>query len=509
MNNFLQQEYKDEYLPFGEFLKEKNTFSYAELDQCTLQNLNLFILPNDEYFLSLLASLNKIIQSLPALKRIFTKPITRLQDVNNILPTESVRVINNQSVVHASLHSQLWGDITEEGLKPRKLLTIDRQEDYEIYENVAFVRLVRLLLDFVNKNTAHLKDVMYACRDLQVNLLDRTNHLNYFLAIGKLHISYARAQNEYAALYEQCLEKLFFISKTLHSKLNTPIYRICKKNKSKLTLKKTNIFRLHKDYRQVYALLKWFHKDKEEILFSPEYDDFDCLPYANYCSLLTVFAAGHFNFQFSSTKKLNFLKLNANAEYSGWKLNIKSLEKDGIYGLLLSVNKETTYRICLLFCRNEPLSAKQIQTFQKEYEAEEYRIASPLEQLDTNNVYISLFDIDSFRRIQQLLLRAMIYADTSHTLCPFCGHSLKQEDAVYSCPVCQTKISQWICDETNQPYYTTSIAKSSFLKRQKGELDKNKFLFHKYAESQMHYRNITNLTANGTPICPKCGKTHT
>lgn len=503
----LAQNFEDEYTALADFAQKNNRLSYADFDAFTLSDVNLFMMPKDEHFQDVEETLNKIIHALPALKRIFSNPITRLKDVYNVLPIESVRVINNQSMSHASRHSENWGEILNGELKPKKLMTLDRQDDYALYENVLFARLIKIILAFVQKNMRLLKDMMYATRNLSFNLLERTNHLNYFLALGKLHLSYARTQEEYHPVYERCLEKLLFIDNALRAKLHAPIFKHCQKNKSKLTLKKTNIFRSHKDYRQVYVLLKWFADDKEEI------DDEKLISwtsrdgYAAYCNMLTVFAAGHFNFQFTPRKRLNFLNLNTVAVFKGWTLNLEEYRCDGIRGLLFSFTKDTTYRICVMFCHNGEHSKVKIDHFKQKCEAEEYLFANPWDYGENHCLYLSLFDVDCFRRIQRLLLRGMVYSDETRDTCPFCGKPLTQTDGVYRCISCRTTVREKQCTETNERYvetgiytYTPTLCTT--------ESRKDKFLSDKHMESRLFFRNVTDIDFFGNPVCPKCGKQH-
>lgn len=490
----------DAYAETLAFASAHRTLSYAEFDNFTTSGLRLFVIPKDEHFQGLDARLDEIIRALPALKRIFTKPITRLTDVDNILPTEAVRVINNRSMSYASRHSELWGDITEDGLKPRKLLTIDRQENYAIYENVAFSRLISMLLSYVRQNARILKDVLYASRDLQFNLLERTNHIHYFLAIGKLHVGYAKAQESYETLYAQCLEKLTFIEKTLLSKINAPVYKACKKNTAKLSLKKTNVFRLHKDYRQVYVLLKTFLGDREELSDTlPTRDTFQA-EYTAFVNALAVFSAGHFNFAFDKRKKLDLIELNASAKFEGWSLRLESIQADNAQGLRFTVKKDASYSICLWTGENADNS--QINALKKTFTADEHLWASDGEPQDRHSVRISVYDVDSFRRIQQIILRAMVYADSKRDVCPFCGKPLVSLDNAHVCRVCRTEIRSAVCTETKLPYFATTL--SGFKKKSPPT-----FVSAQDVEGQLHYHNVTPLHPTGKPLCPHCGKLHT
>lgn len=505
----LLQDFEDEYSDILTFSKEYNRLSYADFNNLTLSNVNLFVTPKDDHFREIEQTLDKIVRALPALKRIFSKPITRLTEVYNVLPVESVRVINNQSMSHVSRHSELWGDISNKELKPKKLMTLDKQEDYAIYENVAFARLINVILSFVRKNIRLLKDMMYANRDLRFNLLERTNHLNYFLAIGKLHLGYARAQDEYHLAYERCLEKLLFIDNTIRSKLHAPVYRHCHKNKNKLTLKKTNVFRLQKDYRQVYLLLKYFSEDKEEILNETYLGQASRDGYTAYCNMLSVFAIGHFNFEFTTRRRLNFLNLSTSATFKDWKLELEEFRSEGIRGLRYTFQKEKIYRTCLMFCPSGEHKAVKVERFKNKCEADEYYFADPWEYGSKGFLYLSLFDVDSFRRIQQLLLRGMVYSDEKRDVCPFCGKPLSFIDGECTCMSCRTVIRESTCLETGEKYFETSIRGYKCKQKAEENTRRDKFLVDKYSEAQMFFRNITNIGLAGENICPKCGKIHT
>lgn len=487
--------------------QKNNKVPYISFDNLLLSNINLFAIPKDEHLVELERSLDKLIQAIPSLKRIFSKPITRLKDVHNILPIESVRVINNQSISHVSRHCELWGDITDGKLKPKKLLTLDRLEDYALYENIAFTKLIKIILSFIRKKMFLLKDIMYSTREFSINLLERTNHLSYFLAIGKLHLGYARAQDKYNLAYERCLNKLMFISNVLHSKLHCPVYQACKKSNEKLVLKKTNIFRHQKDYKKVYSLPKWFSSG-ESIADDFSFDTPPEEGYSAYCNILSVFALGHFGFNFDKSLKINFDNLKTNAIFMDWKLTFTSFKLNKYNGLKITVEKNKPYSIGLIYSTDGNCPENFIPAFKAKFELDECFIASPFTYTNKNFIYLSLFDIDSFRRIQQLTLKAMIYSDSKKTVCPFCGKKLVKMENGYVCSSCRTEIYKNTCPKTKKKYFSTGITGYDPLQEQKNEIKDDKFLTDKLSEAQMHFRNITEINALGKTICPHCGSIH-
>lgn len=495
------------YADYLKFSTENRHISYSEFDSHVLNDLKLFDVPSEKHLGNIEEALDRIIHALPAIKRIFARPVIRLRDKDEILPIETVKIINNHSLKHASFHSELWDDIDEDcGIRPKKLLTIEHIETYTLYENLVFVHTVDAILSFVKRSISLFKDILYGCQDLHFNLLDRTHHNSYFLAIGKLHIEYAKAQNNHIAVWTRCIEKLLFIDKTLRAKLSSPVYRKCKKKvNDKITLKKTNIFRCHRDYAQLYSLAIWFEQNKRKTGESSYSDFTDNEEFSAFCALLSVFAIGHFNFTFADSERLSFQDLDAQADFLSWHLNVRRTEVNQTNVLLFDVTKNWTYRACLILSEKEGLSQAELERLKTKVSAEEYIFVSPRIHGENGTLYLSVFDVDSFRRIQQVLLRAMIYSDTEHSVCPFCGNELSENEGAYECAVCMAHISERVCPRTNEKYYVSDIAKRSLIS---ARLESRKFLHDRYDEAQLHFRNITEITSSGRALCPKCRKEH-
>ncbi len=447
--------------------------SYADFDALTQTDLNLFALREDIDLDGLEAILDRILSALPALRHIFAAPIIRLRDSGEILPVEAVRVVNNKTLAHISVHSELWENVKGGQLIPRKLMSIRQEDDYALYENIVFARTVDAILRLTEANLAVLRDMLYANRELSFNLLERENHPSYFLALGKLHTGYLRDYDKYLLPIQRCFDKLGVIERALTSRLSMPVYKKCKKSKTKLSLKRTNIFRSQKDYRKLYSLAKYLSDigavDLSEAALVEEDE------YSHFCAMLCVFAAGHFNFKFDKYRTIDFTNVNTTARFGDWILSIKS--ENG--GILLAVKKEFEYKIFLSPMQKTEKDAHEVITVTPD--------GAP-------SLRLSLYDIDSFRRIQQMLLRAMIYADEEHKICPFCGKSMTKTEESYECGACRTVIRAHVCPETETGYYSTAI--KNFVRKSRG------------GEGLYYYRNITPISYEGAFLCPTCGKEH-
>ncbi|MGM9647382.1 MAG: hypothetical protein ACI3YH_04560 [Eubacteriales bacterium] len=505
----------DVFAPLVEFAQEatkSGKITYDQFDAATVHRVNLFVLRENFDFQGLEATLDRILRELPAIKRIFARPIIRLRDSDAILPVESVQVVNNRTIAHASVHSEQWENITEEGLLPRKLLTVQNEDHYAIYENLAFARAINIILQFVGRNMRELVNLLYADRDMQFNLLERLNHIEYFLAIGKLHIGYVRDYDKYRTAADRCLDKLLFIDRVIRARLGSPVYRKCKQYKGALTLKKTNVFRMHKDYHRIYLLLKWFADEKigtpdEEIAPSASGES-----YGIYCAMLTLFAAGHFNFHFDSTQTIDFYRLRQTASFAEWTLSLETVVCGGISALRISLAKDRIYRILLLPATHSEAGKTALQLFRRGVEADEYRMLTPTES-DSGQICISIHDVESFRRLQQILLRGMIYADEQRSVCPFCGGLLTLSDMgadkkCRECTACRTVIRDRICPDTGKNFAETAIKNFRPSKPVGESTRRDSLLYARYMEAQMHFRNITALDDVGKSLCPHCGKAH-
>ena len=506
---------KDHYTAVFEALRQRGSMTYESFDRCVVEEISLFDVPNDRYLKDVEACIDVILRALPALKRIFANPIIRLSDTREITPIEAVRVIDNASIAHAAFRSDLWESVTKKGIRPRKLMTVQYEETYAIYENRIFVKAIDCVLDFVRNALTRFGDVLYGCRDIHFNLLDRTHHSSYFLAIAKLHLEYARAQTDQQPAYLRCMEKLLFIERSISAKLQTPVYTACKQVEKKTTrslkLKKTNTFRSHKDYKQVYRLLEYFESvDSHAIGLA----GFTLKPweYRAFCLGLSVFALGHFNFEFSKDARMDFTApvFEGCCKMLGWRLFLTTKPLSSSEVILFRFQKEREYTVCILpWEKGERPHAAMAEAKQLVF-ADEYLFASPVAYGEKDVLYLSAFDVDSFRRIQQMVLRGMIYSDTAHKDCPFCKHELAPAAyGAFECAVCRAVIREEDCPETGKRYYLSSIKQFDPSEERWGEhSEQRKFLHDRYTEARFHFRNITAVTQNGRFVCPHCGKLH-
>ncbi|HNX16471.1 MAG TPA: hypothetical protein PKO28_03835 [Bacilli bacterium] len=508
----------DEYLHLQAVLNSINSFvaahpitNYIEFDYYIAHDLTLFFIEPNIDFDVIGSTLELIKKSLPAMKRIFAKPIIALKDIPEVSPVELVSKTNQDTLFHLANHFNNVGNIKNGRIKPRKLLTQIYEDDYSIYENVIFCNFVDEVIRYCKKNMRYLENLLYASEVMEFNLLERVNHIDYYMALGKLHTGYIRDYHRYydsaRRLYNDCL----FILNTIESRLHKPIYRQNKKRKAYRKLKKTNIFINQKDYRRVYLTYKYFIANKIVNNQKEEKVDLAKLQknYFLFVKMLSIFSLSHFSFETKSTAKINLHRLNVDFTFKKWKINLHSVE--GKY-LLVTFNKDNPYRILLYPSLDSATSLDEIE-LKKDYQYDELILVSPLHGDGQKNkpLFISMENIDSFRRIQQLLLKGMIYADKERHDCPFCLKELvfDEKKSAFVCPDCRTEIYEDTCLDSGKKYFYTKIA--NFKPASISALattDYGKWFKERKIEAAYYYRNITDINEEGEIVCPECHHIH-
>ena len=291
-------EMRENYKAIEEYGGKTKALSYVQFDYDVVHGLTLFMLKPDFDFEELERHIDAVLAALPAIKRIFEQPFIHLKEQNVIMPVEAVRIVNNATLTHIASHSELWGNVKNAEIKPDKLLTRTYEDNYGIYENLVFCNVVDEILSFARANIRFLKELVYTNKTVEINLLERVNHLNYFLALGKLHIGYSKSFDAYYAIALRCLNKLQFIVGGIVPRLKRPVYKNNRKRPASLKIRKTNILSMHKEYHRVYRLAKYFAK--QSALPVGEITEKDVVKLQNdyyfFCRALYIFAVGHFNF---------------------------------------------------------------------------------------------------------------------------------------------------------------------------------------------------------------------
>src|SRR5574344_279324 len=144
------------------FIVKHPRVNYIEFDYYTTHDITLFFVEPNFDFNALKENIDKIIDILAPCKRIFSKPIIALKDSPHVLPVEVVSRINQKTLSYLGNHFNDVDNITNRGVKPRKLLTTIYEDDYGIYENMVFCNFIDVVLSYCRRNLRILRNLLYA-----------------------------------------------------------------------------------------------------------------------------------------------------------------------------------------------------------------------------------------------------------------------------------------------------------------------------------------------------------
>ena len=494
----LDYDLKSLYKPLNEYLKENKEISFLEFDYQTGNNITLFLSTSSNVDIDDVSKVEMaILKTMPSIKRIFQKPFIHLVEHDSLVPIEACRTIDNKTITYLSMHSENWQDIKDDEVLPRKLLTRIYRDNYSIYENIVFAYTINLILNYIRKNIHLMKDLLDNSQSIEVNYFEKLDHLQYYLALAKLHTSYIRNYNKDAQKVLALLDSLMDINSKITSRLHRPVYLKNYKKTKNLILKSTNILNMQRDYHQVYKLARFFQLEKldqkDKFIIDKEFETY----YKNYILCLLIFSISNFSFVSNKDSTINFDNVDISFNFKVYNLNVK--KEENIDAFVLNFKNDKEYKICLIpYQENISDDKDKLEELKTKYD--EIIYAEPFYSKDDKYIYLSINNLNSFRRIQQLLLRGMIYSTTNYQICPFCGEKLTKEKDGYLCKHCFTKITKRHCPVKDADYMETSIFKFNISPdEEEKKID---------TESYLHYRNITSIASATEFICPHCNKVH-
>ena len=138
----------------------------------------------------------------------------------------------------------------------------------------------------------------------------------------------------------------------------------------------------------------------------------------------------------------------------------------------------------------------------------DYNLFSEERKLEYAILPVSITEVDSFRRLQKILLEQMFNVDSSFEECAFCQEKMTEgENGIYSCKRCRTTIERKKCRKCKQEYnYSYAQIPKPAVKND----ELSEFGFSKSAQSffekerEQRFRSVTNVDENGKSVCPKC-----
>lgn len=240
---------------------------------------------DDEWILTLENSLHSI-------EQIVRNPRKFIAEEELILDVAKVRRTNSKTVRHLTTNSQFVQNIDKNGdVIPKKLLTVELDEDLAIYENRFVCALINRLIKFVEIRYKDLEGKMDAFEQTNVCLQSEFKYgLSKFKCNVNLQVEEPPVNSQDASKNKELFERVEVIRRRLRVLQSTEFMK--KLNKAKPVrppIQKTNLLNKNVDYNNCYKL--WLYISSYTYLgYSIEVKDKNLPVEGDYFDDLTVIA---------------------------------------------------------------------------------------------------------------------------------------------------------------------------------------------------------------------------
>ena len=174
-----------------------------------------------------------------------------------VIPIEKVKHTSRESVQHLAKHSELLTKYVEgEDIVPDKLYTVERDNDYAVYENRFLYMLLCYLRDFITVRYNEILDL--------TNRYDGTLEIDKEIVAPKQTVCYrvelheVRRDDAYLREHnaaKDMIDRIDLILKTVLAFLSTPLMECAAKVAMlKPPITKTNVLKMNNDFKGAVAL---------------------------------------------------------------------------------------------------------------------------------------------------------------------------------------------------------------------------------------------------------------
>ncbi len=180
-----------------------------------------------------------------------------IRSEGEVAPIEKIKHVSRESVEHLARHSNLLTQESKDGdLMPEKLYTVERLNNYAVYENRFLYMVLLHLADFVSVRYDRIVKLTNTYRGeslMQKKVTYGKATLEYEINLKEVREDdpYLREHNG----QREKLERLERIQRSIYYYLHTPLMiEVAKADKLKPPVTKTNVLRMDKNFKEVVAL---------------------------------------------------------------------------------------------------------------------------------------------------------------------------------------------------------------------------------------------------------------
>ena len=231
-------------------LRLNNAFTSADADSDKLVVTRAFCTIDEDW-------VEEIEKGLVFIEKAIKEDRQFILSQGEVVPIEKVRSVSKESVQHLARHSDLISEYEEgEDIIPDKLYTVERLNDYTVYENRFLYMLLCYLRDFV---TLRYTNIIEA-----TNKYDAQLTFDKHFMLGKEKVTYkvdlhdVRTDDEYLKEHnaaKDIIDRIMLILKAVLAFLATPLMECqAKVPMIKPPITKTNVLKMNNNFKGAVAL---------------------------------------------------------------------------------------------------------------------------------------------------------------------------------------------------------------------------------------------------------------
>lgn len=208
-------------------------------------------------------------ETLPYIQKAIDEQRRFIKQVDNVVRIELAKKVGPESVKHLSQHTSFIAKVEDDMVTPNKILTIEREESFAIYENRMLMTLIRKALFFVDDKYSKMKDVpndsynkIQMNRHLELNEKKIDFNLNY---VNEAHETLADDLDVLDVTALSDFDRIRRIRTGLNECLNTQLMReIAKEPEVRPPITQTNLLKKNPNFKKAMELWNFLDSYKRK-----------------------------------------------------------------------------------------------------------------------------------------------------------------------------------------------------------------------------------------------------
>ncbi len=208
-------------------------------------------------------------ETLPYIQKAIDEQRRFIKQVENVVRIELAKKVGPDSVKHLSQHTNFIAKVEDGMVTPNKILTVEREESFAIYENRVLMTLIRKALRFVDDKYSKMKDVpndsynnIQVKRQLQFHEKKVDFIINY---VNESHETLADDLDVLDVSQLSDFDRIRRIRTTLNEFLNTQLMReIAKEPEVHPPITQTNLLKKNPNFKKAMDLWNFLDSYKRK-----------------------------------------------------------------------------------------------------------------------------------------------------------------------------------------------------------------------------------------------------